>query len=190
MVPIDAAPGALNDGTLNVAGPADPAVPVNQQVNPAAPLSLAASSSVSSSSSSVRPPVIVEPSSELAVAPAVLTTVSTPPAFTQAVPTTVSTPPAVTASPDLAAGFYTTTQWVETWLDSTSRTWLPVTITLRYKPTTTYPTPGKGKIGMGTLTGETGKTVTIVLGAAASQTAGVVRGVVAALGVGLVGMVV
>jgi hypothetical protein len=73
---------------------------------------------------------------------------------------------------------------------STSRTWVPVTVTLRYKPVSPAPPPLSGAIGMGTLTGETGRTRTVVMGAAPSQAAGRVRGIVAAVGVGIVGMVV
>jgi hypothetical protein len=42
---------------------------------------------------------------------------------------------------------------------------------------------------MGTLTGKTGQTRTIVMGAAPTQGAGWIKGVAAAVGVGVVGMV-
>lgn len=169
FVPVNTAPGAPNDGTLDVASTANSA---KAQAN----LAASADSTLATSTSLILPPTIVVPSSA-----------------TSTVPTTASTPPAITASPspiDLADGFYVTTQWVATWLDSTSRTWVPQTITLRYKPTVVAPPPGKGEIGMGTLTGKTGVTRTVVLGAAPAQTVGVVRGIVAAVGVGIVGMVV
>ncbi|KAF2826001.1 hypothetical protein CC86DRAFT_248340, partial [Ophiobolus disseminans] len=85
---------------------------------------------------------------------------------------------------------FVTTQWVETWIDSTSRTWVPKTITLRFKPMSVAAPPGSGEIGMGTLTGETGKTKTIYVGAAPSQAPGWVHGFAAVVGVGVVGMAV
>jgi hypothetical protein len=84
-----------------------------------------------------------------------------------------------------------TVQWVETTLGGTYSTWWPHTISLDFDPAKNQaPLPGKGEIGMGTLTGRTGQTQTIVMGAAPTQGAGWVKGVAAAVGVGVVGMVV
>lgn len=81
-------------------------------------------------------------------------------------------------------------QWVETWLDGTS-TWVPKTITIKYDTAQSRaPEPGKGVIGMGTLTGEVGKTKTVVMGAAQTVGGGWYMGVVVAAGVGFVGLVV
>jgi hypothetical protein len=52
------------------------------------------------------------------------------------------------------------------------------------------PRPGKGEVGMGTLTGELGVTQTIVMGAAASQAPRWVEGVAAVVGIGVVGALV
>lgn len=85
---------------------------------------------------------------------------------------------------------YISVQWVETWVGGTSQTWVPKTISFHFKPYMTQaPLPGKGEIGMGTLTGEPGQTKTVAMGAAPTQAAGW-RGVAAAVGVGVVGMMV
>jgi len=204
LAPINAKPVPPTDGSTPVADPANPAIP---EVNPAAP------------------PVVVPvaPHAFTPVLAATTTSIVHPaPVVPPAVPTPISAPPAITSmppAPPLESGYYVstqwvetwldstsrtwvpktvtmrhgdyvTTQWVETWLDSTSRTWVPRTITLRYKPAKLAPLPGSGEIGLGTLTGETGKTKTVVMGAAPSQGPGWKRGVVAAVGVGIVGMVV
>jgi hypothetical protein len=94
------------------------------------------------------------------------------------------------ASPGVT-GDFVTTQWVETWIGGTSQTWVPKTITFHFQAMMTYvPPPGKGEIGMGTLTGKTGKTQTVILGAAPSQAAEWKKGVAAAIGVGIAGMAV
>jgi hypothetical protein len=80
---------------------------------------------------------------------------------------------------------------METWIGGTSQTWVPKTITFHFAAIETYvPPPGRGEIGMGTLTGKTGKTQTIIMGAAPSQTVQWRRGIAAAVGVGIAGMVV
>jgi hypothetical protein len=84
---------------------------------------------------------------------------------------------------------YTTVRWYESWVGGTYSTWFPTTITVHPAYLTPAPRPGKGEIGMGTLTGELGGTSTIVLGAAPSQAPGWAKGVAAAVGVGIVGMV-
>ncbi|KAH8725858.1 hypothetical protein GQ44DRAFT_615058, partial [Phaeosphaeriaceae sp. PMI808] len=82
-----------------------------------------------------------------------------------------------------------TTQWLETWVGGTSQTWVPKTIVYHYEPMPTAPSPGRGEIGMGTLTGDTGKTQT-VMGVAPVHTARLIHGVAAAVGVGIAGLVV
>jgi hypothetical protein len=81
---------------------------------------------------------------------------------------------------------YTTVKWYESWVGGTYSTWFPTTITVHPAFLTPAPRPGKGEIGMGTLTGELGGTS---LGAAPSQAPGW-KGIAAAAGVGIVGMVV
>jgi hypothetical protein len=85
---------------------------------------------------------------------------------------------------------YTTVKWYESWVGGTYSTWFPTTITVHPPFLTPAPRPGKGEIGMGTLTGELGVTSTIVPGAALSQAPGWAKGVAAAIGAGFVGMVV
>ena len=90
-----------------------------------------------------------------------------------------------------------TTQWIETWIGGTSRTWVPRTITLHFKPHITQaPLPGQGEIGMGTLSGKTGNTQTVVVlaGGAPGRAVGWMGGVVGlglgwGMGFGLVGLV-
>ncbi|KAH7384255.1 hypothetical protein DE146DRAFT_219081 [Phaeosphaeria sp. MPI-PUGE-AT-0046c] len=78
---------------------------------------------------------------------------------------------------------YTTTQWVETWINSTSRTWVPKTITLHFPSMSPAPRPGRGEIGMGTLaSGDVGKTEVIAVGAAPTQGVGWEVGVGVAVG--------
>jgi hypothetical protein len=86
---------------------------------------------------------------------------------------------------------FVTVQWAETFIGGTYSTWWPHTISLDFDAQANQaPPPGKGEIGMGTLTGKTGQTQTIVMGAAPTQGAGWAKGVVAAVGVGVVGMMV
>ncbi|KAL6709097.1 hypothetical protein ACN47E_001913 [Coniothyrium glycines] len=88
---------------------------------------------------------------------------------------------------------FVSVQWVETKIGGTSRTWVPLTVTFHFEPfLDPAPLPGKGEIGMGTLTGKTGQTQTIVMGAGAAPTDTAVwlKGVAAAVGVGLAGLVV
>jgi hypothetical protein len=76
-------------------------------------------------------------------------------------------------------------------MGSTSRTWVPKTITINFDISPSKaPEPGKGIIGMGTLTGETGKTKTIVLGAAPTAGVGKWRVGMVAAGVAVMGAVV
>ncbi|KAG9191086.1 hypothetical protein G6011_09174 [Alternaria panax] len=86
--------------------------------------------------------------------------------------------------------FYTVV-WAETWIGGTYSTWWPHTISLDFKPAQTHaPLPGVGEIGMGTLTGRTGVTRTVVVNAAPTPGVGWVEGLAAAVGVGIAGMVV
>lgn len=144
------------------------------------------------------------------VAPAATVAVSTDtPAEIPINPTTVApavppiTPPAppaaltliAAASPHEAgtsqdASIFVTIQWLETWIGGTSRTWLPHTITLyQGAPVRTAPLPGKGQIGMGTLTGELGITRTVVQGGAKTAGPEWKMGAVAAVGMGIVGII-
>ncbi|KAF1921440.1 hypothetical protein BDU57DRAFT_426151, partial [Ampelomyces quisqualis] len=97
-----------------------------------------------------------------------------------------------TSTTSFAPGVYsefTTIQWVETWIGSTYSTWVPKTIVLHFRTMSPAPPPGRGEIGMGTLTGET-QQQTVIMGAAPSHRPDWVRGVVAAIGVGVAGLVV
>ncbi|KAF2705825.1 hypothetical protein K504DRAFT_387033, partial [Pleomassaria siparia CBS 279.74] len=99
------------------------------------------------------------------------------------VPSTHTTPP-----PDPSERV--TVQWVETWPVTTSRTWVPKTITVKFgHAQTPAAEPGKGSIGMGTLKGDVGKTRTVVMGAAATKGPEWYMGGVVAAGVGLLGMI-
>lgn len=85
---------------------------------------------------------------------------------------------------------FVTVQWLETWIGGTSRTWLPHTITLyQGAPARTGPLPGKGEIGMGTLTGELGITQTVVQGGAMTAGPEWKMGAVAAVGLGVAGII-
>ncbi len=94
------------------------------------------------------------------------------------------------AKPFSNVPFYTVI-WAETFIGGTYSTWWPHTISLDFKPAQTHaPLPGVGEIGMGTLTGKTGVTRTIVVGAAPTHGAGWATGLAAAVGVGLAGMAI
>lgn len=68
---------------------------------------------------------------------------------------------------------------------------MPKTFTINFDTSPSKaPEPGKGIIGLGTLTGETGKTRTIVLGAAPTGGVGRWRAGMVAAGVAVVGAVV
>jgi len=82
-----------------------------------------------------------------------------------------------------------TVEWRQTMIGGTYSTWYPKTISFRFGTEATAPLPGKGEIGMGTLTGQVGQTKTVA-GAAPTQAAVWKRGVAVAVGVGLAGMVV
>jgi hypothetical protein len=94
------------------------------------------------------------------------------------------------AQPFSNVPFYTVV-WAETWIGGTYSTWWPYTVSLDFKPVQSHaPLPGVGEIGMGTLTGKTGVTRTIVVNAAPTQATGWAKGLAAAVGVGMAGMVV
>lgn len=99
-------------------------------------------------------------------------------------------PASVTAIPFSNVPFVTVV-WEETFIGGTYSTWVPYTVSLDFKPSKIHPPlPGKGEIGMGTLTGNTGHTQTVVVGAAPTQGAVWVRGIAAAVGAGIAGIVV
>ncbi|KAF2873474.1 hypothetical protein BDV95DRAFT_344805 [Massariosphaeria phaeospora] len=81
--------------------------------------------------------------------------------------------------------------WKETIIGGT-KTWVQQFVTLHFAAVPSQaPLPGKGAVGMGSLTGKPGQTKTVVLGGAAPTTGpGMIMGAVAAFGVGLAGMVV
>lgn len=97
--------------------------------------------------------------------------------------------PVTTTPPSLQGDDFLTVQWMETWIGGV-RTWVPKTWTFHFDVESQAPLPGKGQIGMGTLTGRTGVTRTLVVGAAHTQTAAWMKGVVAAVGVGIAGILV
>ncbi|EMD87879.1 hypothetical protein COCHEDRAFT_1182927 [Bipolaris maydis C5] len=86
---------------------------------------------------------------------------------------------------------FVTVQWVETFIGGTYSTWWPHTISIDFKPQrSAAPAPGRGEIGMGTLTGKTGQTQTVVevVAAAATQDSGWTKGIAAMAGVGIMGI--
>jgi hypothetical protein len=85
---------------------------------------------------------------------------------------------------------FTTTQWIQTFIGGTYSTWVPKTIRIQYHTLSAGGPPVMGEIGMGTLTGKTGRTQTVAMGAAPTQGPGWGLGVAAAVGAGMVGMVV
>jgi hypothetical protein len=119
-------------------------------------------------------------------------------------PAANTVPPASSTNSAVAAGVHSTgvtapfsnvpfvtIQWAETFIGGTYSTWLPHTVSFDFKPERTeIPTPGMGQIGMGTLTGKTGQTQTVVeVVGAAAPTQGPGWGVAAMIGVGIVGIV-
>lgn len=176
---IGAAPVAPSSLTVPAAAPSvnlAPVVPVNQAISvPGTP-----------ANPTVSVPTVLSAQAN-PIAPAM------PPAVNPvvpAVPSAIHTTTSLTPSP-VVDGDFVSVQWVETKIDGTLRTWVPKTITFNFHAHTTQgPLPGKGEIGMGTLTGDTGRTKTVVMGAAPTYTPGWMRGVAVAVGVGFAGMVV
>ncbi|KAF2439797.1 hypothetical protein P171DRAFT_111651 [Karstenula rhodostoma CBS 690.94] len=153
--------------------PAAPNVGVGAVVPPAVPTSTAV---ISTNPSAITPSI--SPAATLEVPPAIM---PAPPA---------AVPPAPVAAPPNEPGVSITVQWVETWIGGTSRTWLPHTITLRNEALSeAAPPPGKGKIGMGTLTGRLGVTRTVIEGAAKTVGPEWKVGAMAVMGIGIAGMV-
>ncbi|CAA9959713.1 hypothetical protein PTMSG1_03122 [Pyrenophora teres f. maculata] len=129
-----------------------------------------------------------------APAPTVVSSVSLIlPAATTTLPDAVA--PAVLPTTVPIAPFsnvpFVTVVWEETFIGGTLSTWAPYTVSLDFKPSTVHAAfPGKGGIGLGTLTGETGHTQTVVIAAAPTQGAVWIRGVAAAVGVGIAGVMI
>lgn len=149
-------------------------------------------------------PAIPNAAANAAVPPLVSTSTVVAPANPPAIPPGIApvaplaVPPAITPAPPPApvavlpneSGVSITVQWIETWIDGTSRTWLPHTVTLRNEALSgAPPPPGKGRIGMGTLTGRLGVTRTVVQGAAQTVGPEWKVGAMAAMGIGIAGMV-
>ncbi|KAF2848147.1 hypothetical protein T440DRAFT_470485 [Plenodomus tracheiphilus IPT5] len=179
------------DPALSAPGPALPATPssiATSQINPAPASTAALPTSAAQTSSSV--PYNVPPANAPAPAPA-QPAAPVPPAANPviAVIASTTTTPAVPPAPGLTGDDYISVRWVETWIGGTSRTWVPETTTIHFESRTPGPLPGSGRIGLGTIKGEVGRTKTIYAGAAATQAAGWMRGVAAAVGVGVVGLV-
>ncbi|KAF2649278.1 hypothetical protein K491DRAFT_721814 [Lophiostoma macrostomum CBS 122681] len=102
-----------------------------------------------------------------------------------------ATVPAGAAETGLVDHYSVTVVWVETMIGGTSKTWVPKTITAFFPAVPSQgPMPAKGEVGMGTLTGQTGKTKTVLVGAAPTVGAGMIKGMVVAAGVGIAGLVV
>jgi hypothetical protein len=132
------------------------------------------------------PPSVV-PASSLTVPPVIT------PVITTATPAAIPLPPPAAlpaAAPPNESGVSITVQWVETWIGGTSRTWLPHTITLHNQAALeTGPAPGKGQIGMGTITGRLGVTKTVIQGSAKTVGPEWKIGAMAAVGIGIAGIV-
>ncbi|KAH9871468.1 hypothetical protein IAQ61_005647 [Plenodomus lingam] len=97
-----------------------------------------------------------------------------------------TTPPSPTG---VKGDDYISVQWVETWIGGTFSTWVPETWTVHFPSRTPGPAPGKGEIGLGTIEGQAGSTRTIYEGAAPTPAAVWARGVAAAVGMGVLGLV-
>ncbi|KAF2011268.1 hypothetical protein BU24DRAFT_495485 [Aaosphaeria arxii CBS 175.79] len=101
--------------------------------------------------------------------------------------------PAPAPAPTIRTDEYSTTvQWVESHIGTTATTWYPQTVVMLFKATPGQgAAPGSGAIGMGTLTGEVGRTKTVVAGSAATAEVkvwGKAVGVLAGVGLGVVGL--
>lgn len=80
---------------------------------------------------------------------------------------------------------FVTVQWVKTHI-GTLATWVPNTETFHFEAMPQAPLPGVGSIGMGTLTGKTGQTQTIlmVVGAAPTHAVELKKAIAAVVAVG------
>jgi hypothetical protein len=102
-----------------------------------------------------------DPAINLAAAPAQPAAPNNP-----AVTANPAPPPAAPANPPASI----TVQWIETWIGGRTQTWVPRTVTFNTPALITQaPHPGKGEIGMGTLTGQVGVTKTVVAGGAPTR---------------------
>jgi hypothetical protein len=141
------------------------------------------------------PPGVVNPAPIPPIDPAlpVAPGIVDPAAIGAAVPVAPAIMPTATtnpATPTLTGADYYSVKWVETWIGGTSQTWVPQTLLFHFEPMSPAPQPGEGVIGMGTLTGKPGQIRTFyMLAAAPTPTAVWLRGVVAAVGAGAIGMV-
>ncbi|KAJ5024168.1 hypothetical protein PSV08DRAFT_378823 [Bipolaris maydis] len=132
----------------------------------------------------VPPPPIVNP----AVNPVPPVPAPTPTSSGSSMTTSTSASHAMTSFSNVP---FVTVQWVETFIGGTYSTWWPHTISIDFKPQrSAAPAPGRGEIGMGTLTGKTGQTQTVVevVAAAATQDSGWTKGIAAMAGVGIMGI--
>ncbi|KAJ6194814.1 hypothetical protein J3E72DRAFT_403556 [Bipolaris maydis] len=132
----------------------------------------------------VPPPPIVNP----AVNPVPPVPAPTPTSSGSSMTTSTSASHAMTSFSNVP---FVTVQWVETFIGGTYSTWWPHTISIDFKPQrSAAPAPGRGEIGMGTLTGKTGQTQTVVevVAAAATQDSGWTKGIAAMVGVGIMGI--
>jgi hypothetical protein len=184
--------GAENIRSLRHESPVPRAVPVpaapNDRANAAAPSTVPATTAIPPGVAPVAPLAVPPPTSPApaitpAITPAIVT--ATPAAIPPAPPTN-----APAAAPPNESGVSITVQWIETWIGGTSRTWLPHTITLHNQAALeTVPAPGKGQIGMGTITGRLGVTQTVIQGSAKTVGPEWKLGAMAAVGIGIAGMV-
>lgn len=92
--------------------------------------------------------------------------------------------------PTLTGDDFVTVAWVPTHIGPLE-TWVPKTITFHFEPMSQAPLPGRGSIGMGTVTGETGQTQTIWTIVAAAPTTAIDsrQALAAAVAIGVVGLV-
>ena len=186
VAPIHAPPVVIT--TLPVVAPA-PAIPVSVPAVSATTAPLPAPAPVVNlPADPVPPPAPAPPLNPVAPAPA---PAPAPAVAAPAPPANVAGAAGAGVTP-VTAPFsnvpFVTVQWAETFIGGTYSTWWPHTISLDFKQTV-IPLPGKGQIGMGTLTGKTGQTQTVVMGAAPTNgVGGWVKGVAVAAGVGVMGM--
>ncbi|KAF1978773.1 hypothetical protein BU23DRAFT_595339 [Bimuria novae-zelandiae CBS 107.79] len=176
--------------------PAAAAIPVTSDANPnvavAPAIPIAPTAPTADPNTAIAPAVPVAPG----VAPA--NPAAIPPVVAPAAPAGIlPTPPTsllLTRPPNELAPTYilsafVTVQWLETRI-GTKQTWLPHTVTIHQEALSDAAVPpGRGEIGMGTLTGHPGATKTIIKGAAETKGPEWKVGVMAAMGVGIAGLV-
>lgn len=145
------------------------------------------------------PPAAALPAADLFIAPAAPAAAmppAMPPANQADLPAPAATvPPATTTiplPPPMTGDDFVTVQWIETHI-GTLRTWIPKTQTFHFEAMSQAPLPGVGgPVGMGTLTGKTGQTQTIIMvvGAAPTPAVDSRKAIAAAVAVGIAGLVV